>query len=99
MNPMLEKHYTPPELAKHWGMSADSIRALFETEPDVLKLDRPEQRYKRGYTSYYIPESVARRVYARLTTTPRCATRRKAAAIRQKPLGCDSLSNENRTAT
>lgn len=62
---MLEPHYTAPELAKLWKLSPGVVRSMFENEPDVLTIKRPETRYKRGYTTYKIPESVVRRVYAR----------------------------------
>jgi hypothetical protein len=62
----LERHFTPTELAKLWGFSADVVRELFIDEPGVLKIDRPERLHKRGYTSLRIPESVAIRVHARL---------------------------------
>lgn len=65
---LLEQHYTVPELAKLWSLSPGAVRSLFAKEPDVIRLDRPEQRFKRGYTSCRIPESTAKRVYARLSS-------------------------------
>jgi hypothetical protein len=35
---VVEKHYTPAELAKVWGVDAETIRNLFRNEPGVLKL-------------------------------------------------------------
>ena len=67
MSFMDEKHYTPPQLAKMWGMSASLVRSLFENEEGVIRIERSEQRFKRGYTSLRISESAAKRVYARLT--------------------------------
>ena len=61
-----EKHYTPKELAELWGLSQGSIRALFRDRSDVIRLSRPESRFKRGYESLRIPESVAARVHAEL---------------------------------
>lgn len=61
-----EQHYSPIQLAKRWGWSGDFIRELFEDEPGVLKVERPETMNKRRYTSLRIPESVAERVHSRL---------------------------------
>lgn len=64
---MAERHYTPLELAKLWNLSARFVRDLFRNEPGVMVVDRPEEKHKRGYASLRIPESVAGRVYHRLT--------------------------------
>jgi len=61
-----ETHYTPKQLAKLWGVSDDMVRDLFRYEVDVLRIDRPETRHKRGYSTMRIPESVAMRVYSKL---------------------------------
>ncbi len=58
-----ERHFKPHELAKLWGVSRDTIRRLFRSVPGVLVIDRPEKRFKRGYCTMRIPESVAKRVY------------------------------------
>jgi hypothetical protein len=63
---MKEQHYTVTQVAKLWGMSPNAVRKLFAHEPDVLKLSRPEKRFKRGYTTYFIPESAMRRVHNQL---------------------------------
>ena len=47
-SPSIEPHYTPQELAEPWGFSARFIRELFEDEPGVLIIDRPERMHKRG---------------------------------------------------
>jgi hypothetical protein len=62
-----EKHYTPGQIAKSWSLNEDSIRRLFKNEPGVLEIPRPETRHKRAYTTLRVPESVLRRVHARLT--------------------------------
>jgi hypothetical protein len=62
----IEPHYKPEELGKLWGLSANCIRSLFENEPGVLKIVRPEKLHKRRYISLRIPASVAGRVHARL---------------------------------
>ncbi|HEY1810645.1 MAG TPA: hypothetical protein VGG42_18940 [Acidobacteriaceae bacterium] len=61
-----EQHYSPVQLAKRWGWSSDFVRDLFEHEPGVLKVERPERMNKRRYTSLRIPESVAAKVHFRL---------------------------------
>ncbi len=69
--PIMEKHFSPSELAEAWGVSAEKIRILFRKEPGVLRL--PSGRAgadKRSYITMKIPESVAARVHRRLTAIP-----------------------------
>jgi hypothetical protein len=61
-----EKHYTPQELAKCWGVSPDWIRRRFANEPGVVHLSRPKPG-KNHYDPIRIPASVAARVYAELS--------------------------------
>lgn len=61
----IEQHFTPEQVAKLWGMSANTIRRLFEDEPGVLLIDRPEEVHKRGYRTMRIPESVVAGVHAK----------------------------------
>ncbi len=68
-----ERHFRPEELAKLWGFSTNVIRDLFENEPGVLKIVRPEKLHKRRYVSLRIPASVAARVHARLDAKRRAA--------------------------
>jgi len=63
---MIERHFSPTELASLWGFSARFVRDLFRNEPGVIVIDRPEQMHKRAYATIRIPESVAGRVYQRL---------------------------------
>jgi len=63
----LERHYTPTELAERWGICGKLVRLIFIGEAGVLRIDRPEQRNKRGYCSLRIPESVAIRVHRQLS--------------------------------
>jgi hypothetical protein len=63
---ILEKHFTPKQVADLWGMHPMTVRRLFENEPDVMKLVRPETLRKRKHTSYWISESAMRRVNERL---------------------------------
>ena len=73
-----EHHVTVSQLATLWNMADDTVRRLFENEPGVLKLPglpgrrrRKDGTIKRAfirpYTKMWIPESVVRKVYARLT--------------------------------
>jgi hypothetical protein len=61
-----EQHFTPEQLGEWWGLSADSIRRLFEHESGVLIVQRAGKK-SRGYRTLRIPESVALRVHRRLT--------------------------------
>jgi hypothetical protein len=66
-----QKHYQVGELAKMWGLSYSKVRRMFEEEQGVLRLGEPGRRegraFRRRYFTMRIPESVAERVYARLT--------------------------------
>ena len=62
------RHYSPAEIAEHWGLSADAIRKLFEKEPGVLVIGNTvPRRGQRSYTTVRIPESVVERVHRRLS--------------------------------
>ena len=62
-----ERHYTPKELAKVWGLAPDTIREIFESEPGVLVIGTNGTRTKRRYRTFRIPESVAVRVHQKLS--------------------------------
>src|ERR1700683_554852 len=62
-----EQHFTPAGLGKIWGLSAETIRALFEREPGVLIISTPEPG-KRRYRTFRIPQSVAERVHTRISS-------------------------------
>jgi hypothetical protein len=66
-----EKHYSVLELAKQWGVCGDMIRRFFADEPGVLRIGHADKRGKRRYVSLRIPESVVRRVHARLNKEPK----------------------------
>jgi hypothetical protein len=57
------KVYTPRELAKLWQLSEQSIRRLFQDEPDVFVMGSSKRRGRRAYQTLRIPESVALRVW------------------------------------
>lgn len=61
-----EKHYSVLELAELWNLSENTIRRIFENEPDVLRWGSIEARFKRRYTTLRIPERVVVRVHRRL---------------------------------
>ena len=61
-----ETHYTVQQIAEKWHLSEKVVRNLFRGEPGVIKIDSPERRFKRGYCTLRIPESVAQRVHTRL---------------------------------
>ena len=61
-----EKHYCVSEVAELWGLSERTIRRIFADEPGVIKWENGETRFKRGYTTLRIPESVVQRVHRKL---------------------------------
>ena len=65
-----ERHYTIQEIAELWKLSETMIRDLFRDEPGVLRAERPRTRFKRGYTTIRVPETVLRRVHARMMCRP-----------------------------
>jgi hypothetical protein len=65
---LFEGHFSPAELAEVWKLSGDTVRRMFEHEPDVLIFENPEKTSERRRHTMRIPESVAERVYRRLST-------------------------------
>jgi hypothetical protein len=61
-----ERHLTIAQIAKVRNLSTSTIRRLFENEPGVIVISKPQAR-ERLYRVLRIPESVERRVFARLT--------------------------------
>ena len=54
-----------------WGFSVGTIRNLIRNEPGVLKLEGLGAAIgKRPYVTFSVPESVASRVYQRLSQQP-----------------------------
>ncbi len=64
----VERHYAVAELADLWNLSHDSITRMFRNEPGVLVVTPRKRRGCRTRTTLRIPESVATRVYERMTT-------------------------------
>jgi hypothetical protein len=67
----LERHFSPDELGHIWGLSADTLRRVFEKEPGVLIIEGTKNTARRRYRTLRIPESVAMRVHRRLTVLSR----------------------------
>jgi hypothetical protein len=65
----LERHYTLPELSSHWHMSIRTLRDWFADEPGVVRYgtEKLSKGKKRTYVSVRVPESIAKRVYSRMT--------------------------------
>jgi hypothetical protein len=58
--------YTVAEVAEMMGLSYPTVIRLFENEPGVIILKRPEKMHKRGYRNIRIPHFVYERVRRRL---------------------------------
>ena len=65
----LERHFSVSELASLWDLSEQTIRRMFAGEPGVIEWGHTESRFKRGYITLRIPESVVQRVHCRLRST------------------------------
>ena len=61
-----ERHFTIPEIAALWHASGDTVRKYFIDEPGVIKLGHKGRRNTRRYVTCLIPESVLKRVHAKL---------------------------------
>jgi hypothetical protein len=70
MSESMERHFTVAQVARNRNLSPDLIRSLFLNEPGVIVIAKPK-RHKRIYRVLRIPESVERRVFAKLTNGPR----------------------------
>ncbi len=54
------------DVAALTGFSRQTVTRLFQDEPGVLKIARPEKMHKRGYRSMRVPFPVYERVVRRL---------------------------------
>jgi hypothetical protein len=65
----LERHYTIAELAKAWKMGYNTLKPWFMEEPGVIKYGAAKLKKgrRRTHVSLRVPESVARRVYRKIT--------------------------------
>ncbi len=59
------RHYQIRELAEMWKLGRETVRVLVKDEPGVIKVRLGR---KRAHTKYSVPESVALRIYTRLTS-------------------------------
>jgi predicted DNA-binding transcriptional regulator AlpA len=64
---MEKQVYTVKEVAARTGFSQPTIIRMFEKEPGVLIIKRPETLRKRGYRSIRIPRVVYERVVRKLS--------------------------------
>jgi hypothetical protein len=55
------------EVAELTGFSRQTVTKMFEDEPGVLIIDRPETMNKRSYRSIRIPRTVYERVIRRVS--------------------------------
>ncbi len=62
MPPRNRATYTIAEIAEMTGLSRQTVTRLFEKEPGVIILRRPERKHKRGYRSIRVPRAVCERV-------------------------------------
>jgi hypothetical protein len=58
-----DNHFRIGDLAQRWGIGRETVRRLVKDEPGVIKI---RMGRKKAHTFYSIPESVARRIHARL---------------------------------
>ena len=63
-----ERHRSVKYYAEAWDLSVDTVRALFENEPDLMVINsvNGSKFSKRRYRTFRIPDHVAARVHARL---------------------------------
>ncbi len=63
----LDKALTVAEVSTITGLSPQTITRMFEKEPGIIVLNRPEKMHKRRYRSIRIPRVVCDRVLRRFT--------------------------------
>ena len=61
----MEQHLSVAQVAERWGLSADTVRRLFEHEPGVLVIEPACGRMsrRRRYRTLRIPAAVVERVH------------------------------------
>lgn len=61
------RHYSVTEIAELWGLAPNTVRRIFEREPDVVAIGRTiTARGKHRRVMLRIPQPVAERVWKRL---------------------------------
>ena len=67
MSAAIEQHYSIQQVAELWGVSADTVRRLFEDEAGVLKIAMPSVskriRKHKPHVLLRIPASVLERLH------------------------------------
>jgi len=63
----LTETLTVAEIAGALKLSRQTVTRMFEKEPGVISLDRPERMHKQGYRTLRIPRHVYERVILRFT--------------------------------
>jgi hypothetical protein len=66
-NTMSEVVYTSNELARARKLHPSTVRKIFVREPGVIRLGHPRSSGRRQRFTLRIPESVAERVFSRMT--------------------------------
>jgi hypothetical protein len=64
---MENQAYTVAEVAAPTGFSRQTVTRMFEREPGVIVVCRPESMQRRGYRSIRIPRAVCDRDINKLT--------------------------------
>ena len=64
---IVETPYTVAEVCALTGFSRGTITRMFEDEPGVLVINRPEKMHKQRYRSLRIPRAVYERVVRKIT--------------------------------
>ena len=64
---MDKQAYTVAEVSAMTGFSRQTVTRMFEKEPGVIVVKRPETLRKRSYRSIRIPRAVFERVVRRLS--------------------------------
>ena len=67
MDFLSEQKFTTNELAAKAKLHPSMIRKLFMDEPGVIRVGHDGGRLKRQYFKLLIPESVAKKVFGRMT--------------------------------
>jgi hypothetical protein len=93
---VFQKHYKVKELAELWHLSESKVTDLIREEEDLVRLENTEGQLqgRRKYVTRTIPESVALRVYERLSRKPLQSVR----AVR-RPLRIVKLGQGHRSMT
>jgi len=64
---MMKEVYTIGDLVPLTGFSRATLTRLFEKQPGIILLERPEKLHNRRYRSMRIPRAIVLRVFPMLT--------------------------------